>query len=444
MGPRNSKPTPCPFDEWVQARIGKAKSMRFIPGEASSFYFLCKDGKTDEVRQILDAKDSLPIEQLNSLQPNGSTALHAATFYKHLDIVQLLLEHGCPRTELNRFGNTAYDEAQTDEMKQLFDRYDLSDRFHETNIGDAISMFFPEVNNENLNVNGTNGYVHLFQTKSEIFEYSLNQETTAMWLNFYNWFLHTFRTFIEREDLHIDAFDLHNHPDFQEFLKQNLSDPKKYEKTMQRVIEAQRRNSIAPLINLYTREDAGFYRPFNTLLAQSAPNTGMSSHLCDRFIIEFHIHRQELKRRSFTGITYRGATMSVNDLVIYRHAIESKPPGVLGLKTFTSTSKDPLVALKFAFRGSLNEDQKHVLFIFKILQESSTIFGISDESEYKQEEEVLILPGNLFMVTKVEEQPNPPLTKIYLQHWKTSISFWKKIKQTIKAGKKSVLPTPVN
>jgi hypothetical protein len=28
---------------------------------------------------------------------------------------------------------------------------------------------------------------------------------------------------------------------------------------------------------------------------------------------------------------------------------------------------------------------------------------------------------------------------MYLQHWKTSISFWKKIKQTIIAGRKPVL-----
>ncbi len=70
---------------------------------------------------------------------------------------------------------------------------------------------------------------------------------------------------------------------------------------------------------------------------------------------------------------------------------------------------------------------------------SGTIFGVDDVSIYGHEQKVLILPGNLFIVTKIEEQLHPPITKIYLTHWNTSISFWKKIKQIIRAGKRSVL-----
>jgi hypothetical protein len=324
-------------------------------------------------------------------------------------------------------------------MKQLFMRPDSTDRFHEINTAETISVFFPEENIEGVNASRTMDYVHLFRTKSEIFEYSLNQQTTAMWLKFYNWFSHTFRTFIERDELHVDAFDLNNHPDFKQFLEQSLSDPEKCAKTMAAVNEAKRLNSIKPLIALYTNERAGFYRPFNQLLTQSSPNTEMSQHLCDRFIIEFHIRRHELKPRAFTGIVYRGATIPDDGLIIYRYAMESNPPGVIGLKAFTSTSRDPFVALNFAFRNRVNEGEKHVLFIFEITELSPTIFGIDDVSVYGHEQEVLILPGNLFTVTKIQEQLNPPITRIYLAHWKTSVSFWKKIKQTIRAGKTSVL-----
>jgi ankyrin repeat protein len=102
MGAGNSKAASCPFTELLQAKRDRAKSRRFTEGEASTFYFLCKDGKTDEVRQILEAEDCPSIDELNKVQPNGSTPLHAAAYYNHPEIVQLLLERDCPRTELNQ------------------------------------------------------------------------------------------------------------------------------------------------------------------------------------------------------------------------------------------------------------------------------------------------------------------------------------------------------
>jgi hypothetical protein len=438
MGGVNSKPAPCPFEQLLQDRRERAKSMGYTRGKASSFYFLCANGKIDEVRQTLDAEDAPSIDELNKLQPNGSTPLHAATYYNHLEVVKLLLERDCPRNTLNRFGNTAYEEAETNEMRQLFDRDDALNRFHETNTANTVSLYLPESNIDGMNVDSTVPYIQIFKSQSDILEYTINQQTTAMWVKFYDWFFHTFRTFIEREDLHIDAFDLPNHPDFKQFLSRSLPESN-VEKTMESVQEARRSNSIDPLITLYTSEKAGFYRPLNALLGQSSPNTNISPHLCDRFIIEFYIRRQELKQRSFTGITYRGATLPANDLVIYKRAAESNPPGVLGLKAFTSTSRDPLVALQFALRTRLEDGKRHVIFVYEIMEPSPTIFGVDDISIYKHEQEVLILPGNLFTVTKVKEQAYPPITRIYLKHWYTPISFWKKIKQTIRAGRVSVL-----
>ena len=438
MGTSHGKISPSPFEQFLEVKRNRAKSMKYIPGKASDFYFICQEGKTDGVRQILEDENSPSIEELNQLQPNGSTPLHAATYYNHVEIVKLLLEHKCPRTTLNRYGNTAYEEAQTIEMKRLFMRSDSTARFHETNTAETISVFLPKEDIENVNTSQTVNYVHLFETESEVFEYSLNQQTTAMWLSFYNWFAHTFRTFLERDDVNVNTFDLNNHPDFKLFLQRTLSDPEKYTLTMESVKKAKRRNSIEPLIELYTSEDAGFYGPFNQALVQTESHAPINSHLCERFIIEFYLHRHELKPRAFTGTTYRGATISNEALNIYRQAMESNPPGILGFKAFTSTSRDIFVALDFALRRTLNEDQKYVLFIFEIPKASSTIFGLDDVSIYHNEQEVLILPGNLFIVTDIKEQEHPPITKIYLRHWKIPISFWTKIKQTIRAGKKSV------
>ena len=438
MGGVSSKSAPNPFQEFLQAKRDKAKSTQYTKGKASDFYFACSGGRIDEVRRALDAEDGPRIEELNKLQPNGSTPLHAATYYNHTEIVQMLLERGCPRNTLNRFGNTAYEEAETSKMRDLFHRLNSTHRFHETNTANTVALYLPEEKMNAMNVDRTVDYIHVFRSEVDISKYVINRETMAMWVRFYNWFAKTFRTFIETDQLHVDAFDLLNHRDFKEFLKRNLSEDN-VEKAMDLVHEAKRRNSIEPLINLYTKEDTGFYHPLNESLAQSSPNKNIGSHESDRFIIEFHIRGDELKRRTFIGTTYRGATMPENDLLIYQKLSESTPPGVLGLKAFTSTSRDPLVALEFALKTPLEDGKKHVLFVFEISEVSPTIFGVDDVSDYGHEQEVLILPGNLFIVTKIEEKKYPPITRIYLKHWNISISFWTKIKQTIRAGRKGVL-----
>ena len=438
MGTGNSKPVVSPFQQFLQAKRDKAKSRPYKRGEASDFYFACAHGDTNYVSRVLNAEDASSIVELNKLQPNGSTPLHAASYYNHLEIVQLLLERNCPRTTLNRFGHTAYEEAETVEMRDLFNRNNPVHRFHETNTASTVALYLPEENIDGMNIDRTVDYIHVFKSDADILDYTMNQQTMAMWVRFYNWFAKTFRTFIERDELRVEAFDLLNHADFQQFLKRSLSQSN-LERAMESVDEAQRLNSIEPLINLYTREDAGFYHPLNELLTQSSHDTNIGSHLCDRFIIEFHIRGYELKHRTFVGITYRGATMPSTDLDIYQQLSESTPPGVIGLRAFTSTSRDPLVALQFALRTPLHDGKKHVLFVFEITEPSPTIFGVDDVSDYAHEQEVLILPGNLFTVTRVEEQRYPSITRIYLKHWNTSISFWRKIKQTIRAGRKSVL-----
>ncbi|CAF4930757.1 unnamed protein product [Rotaria sp. Silwood1] len=159
--------------------------MAFIPGEASDFYRCCQRGSTSCARRILEdaASNGGPtIEELNALQPNGSTALHAATYYGYTDIVELLLRYGCNRTTLNRYGKRAYEEAQTPEMKKLFDRPNSTNRFHELDPAHMMALYIAEETGNNPNSNAAFNYVHFFKSDDEILEHSLNQETTALWL----------------------------------------------------------------------------------------------------------------------------------------------------------------------------------------------------------------------------------------------------------------------
>jgi ankyrin repeat protein len=98
----------------------------------SEFYLACRNGDLIAVQHLLP---NISDEQKNRLESNGSTALHAATYFGHHTIVKCLLENGCVTWIRNNYNNTPYDEAQDDEMRQLFvrpDRNSGSNRFAST------------------------------------------------------------------------------------------------------------------------------------------------------------------------------------------------------------------------------------------------------------------------------------------------------------------------
>jgi hypothetical protein len=110
-------------------------------GEASEFYWACRNGDLGRVRQLLN---SIPYGSLNRLELNGSTTLHAASYYGHREIVRLLLhQRGCRSERLNRHGLTAYQEAKNDEIRQLFHRPGNKNRFsdgNEQSAGDILRV----------------------------------------------------------------------------------------------------------------------------------------------------------------------------------------------------------------------------------------------------------------------------------------------------------------
>jgi hypothetical protein len=87
----------------------------------SEFYLACRNGDLATVQHLLP---NMSDEQKNRVEPNGSTALHAATYFGHHTIVKLLLDNHCATWIRNKYGNIPYDEAQDDEMRHLFDRPD--------------------------------------------------------------------------------------------------------------------------------------------------------------------------------------------------------------------------------------------------------------------------------------------------------------------------------
>jgi hypothetical protein len=87
--------------------------------ETSPLYEACRNGRLSTVREILL---HLPVDEINRIEPNENTCLHAACYYNHRQIVQLLLESGAVRTIRNKYNRTPLDETTSPQIKELFRR----------------------------------------------------------------------------------------------------------------------------------------------------------------------------------------------------------------------------------------------------------------------------------------------------------------------------------
>ncbi|CAF1000927.1 unnamed protein product [Didymodactylos carnosus] len=83
-------------------------------------YNLCKENEIEKVRSLLPFIGNINI--INKIQNStGSTCLHVACYYGHRHMVEILLEYGALHSIRNlRHNLTPYEEAQTDDIKQLF------------------------------------------------------------------------------------------------------------------------------------------------------------------------------------------------------------------------------------------------------------------------------------------------------------------------------------
>ncbi len=85
--------------------------------EFSDFYRACRKGDVSAVKKILP---TLTVEEIEKIEPNGSTALHAASYHGHIEIVKLVLSRSPNIAIRNKYGNTAGEEASDAEIKALF------------------------------------------------------------------------------------------------------------------------------------------------------------------------------------------------------------------------------------------------------------------------------------------------------------------------------------
>ena len=276
-------------------------------------------------------------------------------------------------------------------------------------------------------------------TEAESLALAEDQQTTATWINFYQWFTTHFPSLVTSDEFAPELFALHKHYDLQKFLRWNIPDPTKLEAIMKLLQAVHEQNTIRPLIELYSSDELQFFSILNKQLANPTGDVHRSPHLCDRVIFEFYLRQRELRRLTFTGKTYSTSAMSASELAVYQRALASNPPGIIALKTFTSTSKSKDIAFSFMKRRILREEERNVLFVFEIADASPTIVDIETISQFPSEREVLLLPHNLFTVTLITEDEKSNLTTVDLRYKHIRVPSWKKLHRIIRSARKSVI-----
>ncbi|CAF0834372.1 unnamed protein product [Rotaria sordida] len=299
----------------------------------------------------------MSLEEINQMEPNGSTALHVAAYQGHEKIVELLLQKGACYSTVNKYNCTPLDEAKTDKIKQLIHRRMNSTRF----VSDASIEWILSTNDAD------------FQAS----EYWEKLKTYGTDPQFYRLIAYIKKNYLEKDLQDIDGINT---------IKQyfdmaiNEKDP-------------------VYLLQAYTAE-TGFYSTLNVHLAQlRLENLTAKENVSRAYYIGIIARHPKLETFSYTGVTFRGMMITNNDLKQYKRGTR------ILTKTFSSTSKQKDVALGFLRDNSGTDDRLSTICVYEIRNER-TALDIEHISLFQDEKEVLILPYSAFKIIDIKLYEN--------------------------------------
>jgi hypothetical protein len=366
----------------------------------SDIYKACEEGDVNLVRSIIETSP-LTVD-INGVEPNGSTALHLACEKGYVHIVQLLLhEYDIRRDHKNRLGRTAY-EISSDAICTLFHR--PIDEANPFCTGMTFQNPFQLINKGNPN------WLKFYSNSSNILINDLGNYTVGGFEVPRNGYLYNLKRFIglDPDKKKIEEWSTH----LQCFLDEHLSIyPRLYSDASKCLQDYSESREIEHLLRLYTLSGS---------ICQCLAEDKIK---CDYFYAAIHFNLPSMHKRSYKGQCYRGLSMTENDFRYYRSALENKD-SYLGMNTFSSTSIKRHVAEDF-MNSSSNQLKVLLRINFaRICETAIALYKLGPEfpciSKYEDEEEVLILPGTVFSVTKIEENFHSRSKIIYLEHYDTS------------------------
>ncbi|CAF3992712.1 unnamed protein product [Rotaria sp. Silwood1] len=402
-------------------RIEKKKETsilcRFFKSTASPLYHACQTGDVNRVRELVS---SLNYSDINRREFNGSTALHAASFFGHADIVRILLhERGVMRHRRNRDKMTAFEVAANDDVRQLFIRLGGgSNRFcNDDNCNNQKQLLIVINSNEQDSDNNKDDdedtsprkWIDLVADESYIQGLIMTKVLGKYLFSSPLARSITFATF--NHMLHDQFSPYENEASVRDFL-QHLIDTHvtrnhpQYYKACELVNKFARTKRIEPLLRLYTLETPLYHQ---------------LHYESDAWLLPLICPFANLKSRFFQGTSYRGLSVKSQELKDYRSAC-GKTSCIIRTNTFCSTSTDRHVAESFLNVDS-ESDLIHTLMIFEFPFQCDTaiqLYAISDKypclSDFEDEKEVLLLPQTLFHVKRIDNDDTQHYATIWLEY----------------------------
>jgi len=322
----------------------------------SELYLACRNGDMDTVQRLVPRTKP---KDLNRLESNGSTCLHAASYHGHKDIVRYLLSHGASRRVVNHYGCTPLDEAKTQEIADLFPRTneEAHKRFSDTNSRQLEWQFLKG------NAEDYARAVHWNCVKDRGVKKTVNKLFKARLLE--------------------------------------GDDEKSAELVEYFFDKAEAENNPIWLLRAYTVESQ-FYRQLNREMA-TGNDRQVYKKLCKGwtgYYTGIILRNAAFEPYRYAGETYRGMEVTPEEFEKY------KVNQVLTNKSFQSTSKSWKIAKSFACPDKPSIGKLSVIIILSITDRRSAL-SIETISEFQTEQEVLIAPGTLFIVKSIDHNRTP-------------------------------------
>ena len=258
--------------------------------KTSNFYWACRNGDLDAVKKTLP---NLKAPDLNRIELNGSTALHAASYYGHASIVGLLLRRGADATIRNKYGKTAKEEASTDETRALFET-----RMNMTEDDEDDDEQLPK-----------SQFVELYINREHMDKSELATRILKARLGTYKAHQYTISASSNLEHLE------------QKYRQACKGDQHTLDIGNRLFSEYRRTGDFTCMLRFYTEET-----PFFTMI-----------HGDETFLVEVYKHLIKYEECSYQGTTYRGLPLSSKDLEPYQWAL-AHPESLLEMRKLTSTS----------------------------------------------------------------------------------------------------------
>ena len=362
--------------------------------------------KQNNILKVLICLSSMNMKEINYQNPiDGNTILHEATRLGFIDIIKLVLKFDASCSLYNHNGKIPSDFAEQDDSQQIFKRSPSDSRFT-LDSNNRLSKSLNEYDVKYKSCSHINDQSHYEWELVDDLAYQkalrLRDELKP----------YTFKNFLEKAIFSIDKG----------YLKSHLIHLNKINFIRHWFKQASQENNPFHILKAYTKCQA-FTKQLNKDMARNIIHDlkiGCSLFSCGclystqdatRSITAILLYHPQFQSLNFNGKVYRGLCIKQSLFTHY-----TKGSRII-TTTFLSTSKNRLVAECFSSSGGSIENIGYIsiLCIYTIKNQNHTALDITQHSEFREENEVLILPYSSFHIIDIKKDDDNKHAEIYLE-----------------------------